>query len=70
MKLKPKEVLTGLDDLEVMSRLKRRYFDDWVNGDLDQWNKIAAKLGVLDDVKRELRSMINTEGMDNASKRT
>lgn len=69
MKLKPKDVLTGLDDLEIMSRLQRRYFDDWVNGDLGQWNKIAAKLGVLDDVKRELRSMINTEGMDNASKR-
>ena len=82
MKLKPKDVLTALDDLDLFGQLKRRYFRDWanaidvhVNGDGElrqgqQWRVIYAKLRVLEDLRGELKKLCNAEGVDNGKRRT
>lgn len=70
--MKVKEVLTALDDLNLFERLRERYYVDWreAGDDRDAWETIRIKLSLIDDLREELRKIANTEGMDNASKRT
>ncbi len=70
--MKAKEVLTALDDLSLFDKLVERYYRDWreAGDDRDVWEIIRIKLSLVDDLREELRKLANTEGMDNASKRT
>lgn len=71
MKLKAKDVLTALDDLEIADRLRARYFRVWCASTTDDhWDEIRAKLGVVDDVLSELRKAANKEGVDSGKSRT
>lgn len=65
--MKARNVLTELDRLAILDRLKVRYFEAW-KADPDSWHKIHAKLAVLEDIRAELRAMANEEltGVDNA----
>ncbi len=64
--MKAKDVLTELDKLGILGKLKARYFEEWRNADAIEWHEIKAKLDVVDDVVAELRKMGNKEGVDNA----
>jgi hypothetical protein len=60
-----RQVLTDLDELEILDRLKRNLYDDWQNSDAEAWPMIQAKLDVLESIRTELRQMAN-QGVDDA----
>lgn len=68
--MKAKDVLTALDELNLLDRLRAKYFDDWKTSDAEYWQVIQIKLDMLEELRGELRAIANAEGVDNAKNRT
>ena len=51
-----------LETEKIKGHLRDRYYNDWLNGDPEDWVGIALKLEMIDELWETLRKIDNARG--------
>ena len=50
-----------MEEVHLLDRLKARYYGQWQNSDPTTWADLRLKLDMIDDLKAEIKSLVNSK---------
>ena len=50
-----------MEELNLLERLKARYYGQWQNSDPTTWLDLRQKLDMIDDLKAEIKTLANLQ---------
>ena len=50
-----------MEEVQLMERLKARYYGQWQNANVTTWADLRIKLDMLDDLKAEIKTLANLQ---------
>ena len=56
-----RELLALMGEVNLIERLKARYYAEWMDTEPHKWQQIRDKLLMLDDLKAEIRKVANSK---------